>query len=542
MPANGATGSVMAAADTHERRAVHGIESLLQRGDIGAARAMAMQASSQWPRSVAIRVLLGHALCRDGQVQAALDAAAAAMALDPHDPAPRMLRVEALLQAGRNDEALTDLRGLHAQPDIRHPRLLQDIAQRLTMLGQHVEAESCQARARALQPADPGAIYNHATSLIALGKLQDAEAALDEVIALKPNDSDAWYNRATLSKQTAERNHVVEIEQRLQRPDDGQTDRVPLYFALAKEQEDLHRHDASFAALRQGADLRRKHLSYRVEEDIDTMRLIGAAFDADQLAAAAPGHADPRPLFIVGLPRSGTTLVDRILSSHSAVVSRGETTDLAMSVVREAGTARSKAELIELSTRLDPAALGRRYCSHLPAASSALQIDKTPANFLYLGLVTAALPQARIIHVRRNPMDVCYAMYKTLFRMAYPFSYSLDDLGRYWLAWNTLMTHWRRVLPAERYLEIDYEELIEQQEPVTRRLVAHAGLPWQDACMAFERNRQPSLTASAAQVRQPIYRSSIGLWKNYRQQLAPLRAMFESAGIDVEAHDTERSE
>lgn len=542
MPENGATGSVMAAADTHERRAVHGIESLLQRGDIGAARAMAMQASSQWPRSVSIRVLLGHALCRDGQVQAALDAAAAAMALDPHDPAPRMLRVEALLQAGRNDEALADLRGLQAQPDIRHPRLLQDIAQRLTMLGQHVEAESCQARARALQPADPGAIYNHATSLIALGKLQDAEAALDEVIALKPNDSDAWYNRATLRKQTAERNHVVEIEQRLQRPDDGRTDRVPLYFALAKEQEDLHRHDASFAALRRGADLRRKHLSYRVEEDIDTMRLIGAAFDAEQLAAAAPGHADPRPLFIVGLPRSGTTLVDRILSSHSAVVSRGETTDLAMSVVREAGAARSKAELIELSTRLDPAALGRRYCSHLPAGSSALQIDKTPANFLYLGLVAAALPQARIIHVRRNPMDVCYAMYKTLFRMAYPFSYSLDDLGRYWLAWNTLMTHWRRVLPAERYLEIDYEELIEQQEPVTRRLVAHAGLPWQDACMAFERNRQPSLTASAAQVRQPIYRSSIGLWKNYRQQLAPLRAMFESAGIDVEARDTERSE
>ena len=541
MAANGATGSVMAAADTNEPRAVRSIETLLQRGNISAAREMALQASSQWPRSVSIKVLLGHALSRDGQTQAALDAADAAMALDAHDPAPRMLRVEALLQAGRNGEALAELRGLQARPDIRHPRLLQDIAQRLTVLGQHVEAESCHARARALQPADPGAIYNHATSLIALGRLAEAEAALDKVIALKPNDSDAWYNRATLRKQTSGRNHVLAIEQSLQRPDDGRINKVPLYFALAKEQEDLGCHDASFAALKQGAELRRKHLSYRVEDDIETMRLIGAAFDAHQLAAAAPGHADPRPLFIVGLPRSGTTLVDRILGSHSAVVSRGETTDLAMSVVREAGAARSKAELVELSSKLDPAALGRRYCNHLPDASSDRQIDKTPANFLYLGLVAAALPQARIIHVRRQPMDVCYAMYKTLFRMAYPFSYSLDDLGRYWLAWNTLMTHWRRVLPAERYLEIDYEDLIEQQEPVTRRLIAYAGLPWEDACMTFERNRQPSLTASAAQVRQPIYRSSIGLWTNHRQQLAPLRALLESAGIDVDSDDKERS-
>lgn len=172
MSANGATDSVMAAADMHELQAVHRIESLLQRGDIGAARAIAMQASSQWPRSVPIRVLLGHALCRDGQAAEALDTADAALALDRHDPAPRMLRIDALLQLGRNEEALANLRVLQARPDIRHARLLQDIAQRLTALGQHVDAECCQARARALQPADPGAIYNHATSLIALGKLQ----------------------------------------------------------------------------------------------------------------------------------------------------------------------------------------------------------------------------------------------------------------------------------------------------------------------------------------------------------------------------------
>lgn len=146
---------------------------------------------------------------------------------------------------------------------------------------------------------------------------------------------------------------------------------------------------------------------------------------------------------------------------------------------------------------------------------------------------TVALPQARIVHLRRDPMDACYAMYKTLFRMAYPFSYDLDDLGRYWLGYDALMAHWRRVLPADRLLEIDYETLVDDQEAVSRRLVAHAGLDWDAACLAFERNAQPTLTASAAQVRQPIYRSSLGLWRRYANELAPLRRHFDTAGVRI---------
>ena len=424
---------------------------------------------------------------------------------------------------------------LHALADTAtgQPRLLQELGLRYTLLGLHIDAERCYAQAVALRPDDPSGLYNHATALIALGRLDDAEALLDRVIARAPGDGDAWYNRATLRKQTPQRNHVAQLEQQLSRLAPGDANEIALGYALAKEREDLGEHAAAFTALHRGADARRRRLQYRVEDDLETMQLIADTFDAAFFARPHAGHDDARPLFVVGLPRSGTTLVDRILGSHPAITSRGESADFAQALVRQVGPANGKADLVRRSAQLDSAALGRAYANTLPVGPQARVIDKTPGNFLYLGLIAAALPQARIVHLRRHPMDACYAMYKTLFRMAYPFSYDLDDLGRYWLGYDALMAHWRRVLPADRLLEIDYETLVDDQEAVSRRLVAHAGLDWDAACLAFERNAQPTLTASAAQVRQPIYRSSLGLWRRYANELAPLRRHFDTAGVRI---------
>ena len=444
-------------------------------------------------------------------------------------------RAESLLQQGNRAGCIEALLALAASAQT-DARLLQDIASRLTALGQHEDAERCSGHARALCPDDPEHLYNHATTLIALGRLDAAAAALDRVIEKTPQDGAAWYNRSTLRKQTPERNHVDALRTQLAKTPAASPMQVPLNFALAKELEDLGEHAASFAALRKGADARRRGLSYRVEDDLATMRLIAEAFDADFFARTHAGHDDARPLFIVGLPRSGTTLVDRILSSHPAITSRGETSDLAMALMHCAGPASGKAELVRKSTTLDFRTLGLRYCGHLAETPALRQIDKTPFNFLYLGLIAAAMPQARIVHLRRNPMDACYAMYKTLFQMAYPFSYDLDDLARYWLGYDALMAHWRRVLPADRFLEIDYEALVDDQDAVSRQLVAHAGLDWDDACLRFEHNPQPTLTASAAQVRQPIYRSSVELWRRYEHELAPLRRHFDQAGVRIGEH------
>ena len=442
-------------------------------------------------------------------------------------------QAEALLRQGDAAGCVALLQALaeQAQDD---PRLLQEVALRFTVLDRHEQAERCSARARALCPDDPEHLYNHATTLIALGRLEEAEALLDRVIELAPGDGDAWYNRATLRRQTPQRNHVAALERRLAQLAPSDPAEIPFCYALAKEREDLGEHATSFAALARGADPRRRRLPYRVDDDLDTMRLIAETFDAGFFSIARAGHADPRPVFVVGLPRSGTTLVDRILGSHRAVTSRGESTDLAQAVVRLAGPAAGKAELVRRSALMDPRPLGEAYCRTLPAGPALRVVDKTPNNFLYLGLVATALPQARIVHLRRNPMDACYAMYKTLFRMAYPYSYDLRDLGRYWLGYDRLMAHWRDLLPADRFLEVDYESLVSHQEPESRRLVAHLGLDWDPACLAFEHNPQPTLTASAAQVRQPLYRTSVGAWRRHAEQLEPLRRMLAQAGAPVD--------
>ena len=445
-----------------------------------------------------------------------------------------MLLVDILCEAGDQAECIILLAGMAAGTHAHSAELMQDIAQRYTMLGMHVEAEQCQSRSCASKPDKAEYLYNHATALIALGRLDEAEALLDKVIEMHPGDSDAWYNRSTLRRQTAQGNHVAKIESRIAATPASSPGAVALHYALAKELEDVGQSTRSFQALRQGADARRRLLRYRVEDDAETMRLITDAFDAYFFRRPHHGHEDARPLFIVGLPRSGTTLVDRILSSHGAVLSRGETSDMAVAMVKCAGDVVGKAQLVERSTTLDFKALGELYCRNLKPGPALRQLDKTPINFLYMGLIAAALPNARVIHLRRNPMDACYAMYKTLFRMAYPFSYDLADLGRYWLEYDRMMNHWRQVFPQDRLLEIDYEDLVVNQEDVSRRLVTFAGLEWEPACLSFERNAQPSLTASAAQVRQPMYQSSIGLWRRYSEELMPLRDMLAAAGIPID--------
>jgi hypothetical protein len=182
-----------------------------------------------------------------------------------------------------------------------------------------------------------------------------------------------------------------------------------------------------------------------------------------------------------------------------------------------------------------PAVLGESYWSAIQGYghSRAFVVDKTPLNYLHLGLIAKALPRARIVHLRRHPMASCYAIYKTLFRTGYPFSYDLEDLGRYYLAYARLMNYWRALLPG-RFLDLDYEALVEDQEGTTRRLLEYCGLEWREACMRFHENPAPTATASAAQVRRPIYRESLDLWRNYRQELAPLARLLAHNGIAIE--------
>jgi Sulfotransferase family len=264
---------------------------------------------------------------------------------------------------------------------------------------------------------------------------------------------------------------------------------------------------------------------------------------AEPGTASAPEDGDHgAPIFIVGLPRSGSTLVERILASHSGVRAGGELPHFALGVVAAAaavaGQSRgpvSRRDLVRLSGGIDFESLGRDYLRRVRTAGIAAQrfTDKMPLNYLYCGLIRRALPRAHIVHVRRRPMAACYAIFKKLFQDGYPFSYDLCELGRYYIAYRRLMHHWQATLPGSIH-ELSYEALIGDQRRETQRLLAFCGLDWQEACMQFHSNRAPATTASAVQVRRPLYDTAVSQWRNYARQLEPLRRQLLAADIDLE--------
>jgi tetratricopeptide (TPR) repeat protein len=524
--------SAHAAGQEELRAQVRRIDGLLRERRGSEARPLCEALVAAEPGNATGWILLARAREQAMDFAGMLEAARRARGIAPGATLAAFVEAEALLHCGQVREARAALAAIESAG-----RADFDCLRRLTglhfQMNQQHDAARCAGAALALRPDDLGALQGVASAKITLGALDEAEQLLDEVIRRAPGDGGAYYNRATLRRQTAERNHVQELRRALAAVRDPVA-RVPLGFALAKELEDLGDWEASFAELRQAADTRRRQLSYRVEADTAAMEEIRRAFDGGWAHGLRPGFADARPILVLGLPRSGTTLVERILGRHPDVASLGEVNAFAFAVMRLGAPAAGKEELIRKSARIEPALLGRDYWTALTGygREAPRLIDKTPLNFLYLGLMAAAMPQARFVHLRRHPLASCYAMYKTLFQSGYPFSYDLSDLGRYYLAYDRLMQHWRELLPG-RVLDLDYEALVDDAEGMTRRLLEWCGLSWHEACLRFHEDPSPSATASAAQVRRPIYRESRDLWRRYERQLQPLARMLEAGGVPV---------
>ncbi len=391
-------------------------------------------------------------------------------------------------------------------------------------------------RAAALAPDEPHFRFNVATTKQALGDLSGAEEDFDAVIQKNPRDTEALLHRSRLRKQRDDSNHVEALEKTLTDSGLSRRGEVAVRFALAKEYEDLQEFDKSFEHLRKGANLRRSLIDYDVKRDVARIGEIIQKLDPEfvqsqERATNLSKDASRAPIFVVGLPRTGTTLVEQILSSHRQVQGLGELNDFAEQFVRIAQekTAGDSGSLVDRARNIDFPRLGEAYLKAVQPLrhSKPYFVDKLPLNFLYLGLIVKALPHAKIVHVTRNPMDTCFAIYKTLFRQAYPYSYDFRDLATYYAAYRRLMDHWYRCC-GDRIHTVRYESLVTDSEATTRELIEFCNLPWDEACLQSHKNTRATTTASLAQVRQPIYSTSVERWCSYEAHLQPLLAELKN--------------
>lgn len=405
-------------------------------------------------------------------------------------------------------------------------------------LGRHERASSLYQRATGLEPNVSGHWFNLASSARALGRLEQAEAACDRAIALNPREYRGYLLRSELRAQTAAANHVAQLRFELARSGLPDTARVLLGYALGKELDDLGQYQEAFTWFALAASSRRRHLAYDVAADEQQLRRIAEVFPRGPGRAVGGQDDSGRFVFIVGLPRSGTTLLERILTGLPGVRSNGESEYfgralLAAALADHSAAARDAPDVLTRTAAADWDAVAAGYVRlAAPGDAREVIIEKLPVNYLYLGAIQRALPQARLVLVSRSTLDVCFAMYCTLFGDAYPFSYDFGDLARYYAAYSRLIAHWRAAFGGSIH-DVVYEDLVSDPVRVGAAVAQFCGLEWRDSAVQIERNTNVCLTQSSAQVRRPIHRASTARWRHYRTQLEPLIEALRHQGVKL---------
>lgn len=471
---------------------------------------------------------------------AAAEAFAKALELDAdrHDAAIEL--AYQLSAARRNGEAAALVKR-YEEKLAKSPLYLNMAGTVYTQVGMPERAWPLFRKANELQPGVDLFEANLATSSMFLGKVDEAKALFEGLLRRFPNHQRNHLTYARLEK-ASDTSHIEQMKEVLRKTKLPPDRNVFLYYALGKELEDLQQWEEAFEYFRMAGDAVTSVANYDISTDIRLIDKIIAVCDEAWLNdgnVTAPGDSGEKtPIFIVGLPRTGTTLTDRIIASHSQVQSVGETQFMQMVLRRESGIdseEKMTPEMIEACAGLDMRAIGDGYMDMLSyrLGEAPFFVDKLPFNILYLGFIAKAWPRARIVLLKRNPMDSCFSMYKQVFTWAYKFSYTLEGLGQFYVAYTRLLAHWKKILP-ERLIEVEYEALVADQEHQTRALLDRLGLPFEEACLDFDKNEAPSATASSVQVREKIHARSVNRWKNYEQQLKPLREYLENAGIAVE--------
>lgn len=432
-------------------------------------------------------------------------------------------------QPGRADKALKSAVKYHDG----NPVVLDLIGSTYGLLGEQKEASLWIEKAVQKEPRGVPFLVNQANNHMFLGQLDDAETVIRKVLGIHGTNANAHWILSNVSK-AENRDHVGQLEQLVQQDRDPRA-LAFLNYGLGKELEDLEEWDAAFDAFARGAAARRTTLEFEEQSEIEMYEAFGETFTNDWLDDGSLGHEDPSPIFVIGQPRTGTTLVERIITSHSGVHSAGELKQFGTAIRRLSNYSeptRYSAKLADNAANVDSKKLGKAYMatSEKLRGTTPRFVDKLPPNYLYLPLILKALPNAKIVHLTRNPMDACFASFKQLFADAYPHSYEQAEMARHHARYFHLMALWRERF-GNRFLDIAYEETAKDIEPNARALIEFLELPWEDACLNFHKQNAAVTTASAVQVREPAHTRSIGRWRRYEKQLGLMQKTLQEQGV-----------
>jgi tetratricopeptide (TPR) repeat protein len=518
-------------ADPMYHPAYHALGLLSYRyGDLVAATEL-LSTATKLDRSIGTyQCSLCKVLRSIGQLDKAITAGRRAVKLIPQDAEAHFALALALAQKRSIGEAVVHYtHALTLQP--QHDLAWNNLAVILEQIDELPSAEyaynmACNANAHNTEARNNmGALYARQ------GRLDEARDWFNAVLGVRPNYIPAHFNLSSLKTYQADDSHLIALENihatEVALPS---LERIQLNFALGKAREDIGDYDNAFSAYEQGNCLHYQHYPYAETRARVLHSRIKRVLNSDFFARyprPMDGRTDDNtPIFIVGMPRSGTTLIEQMLSSHHQVYGAGEISDLSVVIesMQQHGKANSYTEWCNSATAQDFSVLGKIYQERVwnKAHGKQYVTDKMPGNFLYLGMIHLMLPNAKIIHAMRDPMDTCFSCYSRLFHDRMEFTYDFEVLGRYYLRYIKMMEHWHKVLPAGTILDVRYEDVVADAEGQTRRMLDYIGLPWDKACLDFHKNQRHVATASMAQVCKPLYSTSVERWKKFEAHLQPL--------------------
>ena len=505
--------------------------ALVELGKVDAAIESYRRALQLKPGNAGMHSNLGLALIALGQPDAAVASCRRALEIKPDFADAHNNLGTALVELGKVDVAIESYRrALQFKPDFADA--LSNLGAPLRETGDLAEAAECYRRALEIDPDHIGAMLGLARLYMESGDIEGAEKQLSGILEISPDNLGARCLSAELKKvQLGDENFAslsaIENAVRSGRLTLPPKDQIALNFALGKCFDDIGNYENAFAHFAEGCKMKRATLRYDADQKSKFFDDIMRVFGRETIGRLkGGGDLSDVPIFVLGMPRSGTTLTEQIIASHPQVHGAGELPDLGVIAQRDTdGTGRTFPYNIATIDGTKLASWGRDYVAGLQRrAPEARHItDKMPANFLDIGLIYLMLPNAKIVHVNRNPLDNCLSCFMQLFGNNYQeHTYDLAELGRYYADYARLMQHWRNVLPPGAFLDVQYEDVVKDLETQARRIIDFCGLDWHDACLEFHKSRRTVRTRSVMQVREPIYRSSVERWRSYEKFLGPL--------------------